>query len=527
MLLSPESDEMIEARERLGRSRRGGRSRTRAADDAGASAKSISKLRRLPPAEYLNEQQIDLVHDYSMRVLEETGIEFMLPEALDILEQKGCRVDRSTGRAYMPRAVVEDWIAKAPSSFDLQGMTRESRITIGGDNISFGSVASAPNTFHSKRGRETGSHEGFRDLLKISHALPTCTFMSGYPVEPIDLPVNTRHLDCYKDMLTLTDKPFRAYAIGQTRIRDALEMIQIAHRVDDAEMAATPRLITNMNVNSPLKIDGPLLVGAMEMVRAGQIVVVTPVAFSGAMSPISLSGTLIQFNAECLAGIAFLQMVQPGAPVMYGSVLATIDMKSGAPILGSPELVTGFIATGQLARRYGIPMRGFLGATSKATDAQAAHETFMCLWANVMAGVHCVFHAHGLLDGGLIASYEKAILDSDLIGIMQAISSEIDFSDADEALAAIDEVGPGGHFLGSSHTMSRYQDAFHTPILSDWRPFETWSEDGAQETSARAEAYYEDLLKNYTPPSVDPVVASALDDFVARRKAEIGNNEVD
>ena len=518
---------MTEAEEKLGRSRRGGRGRTRAVGERGASTQESSKVRRLPPAEFLIEQQINLVHDYSMRVLEETGIEFMLPEALDILEQNGCRVDRSSGRAYMPRAVVEDWIAKAPSSFDLQGMTHESRIMIGGDKISFGSVASAPNTFHSQRGRETGSQQGFRELLKISHALPSCTFMSGYPVEPIDLPVNTRHLDCYKDMLTLTDKPFRAYAIGKTRIRDALEMIRIAHRVDDAEMAVTPRLITNMNVNSPLKIDGPLLVGAMEMVRAGQIVVVTPVAFSGAMAPISLSGTLIQFNAECLAGIAFLQMVNPGAPVMYGSVLATIDMKSGAPILGSPELVTGLIATGQLARRYGIPMRGFLGATSKATDAQAAHETFMCLWANVLAGVHCVFHAHGLLDGGLIASYEKAVLDSDLIGIMQAISSDVDFSDADEALTAIDEVGPGGHFLGSSHTLSRYQDAFHTPILSDWRPFETWSEDGALETAARAEAYYEDLLKNYVTPSIDPAVVAALDAFVARRKAEIGSHEID
>jgi len=520
---------MIETGEKqLGRARRGGRDRTaRAAKAKGATPQPISKVRRIKPAEFLTEAQLDLVHDYSMRVLEETGIEFMLPEALDILEANGCRVDRDTGRACMPRAVVEEWVAKAPSQFHLQGASEASRITIGGDNIAFGSVASAPNTFHTKEGRQTGSQEGFRDLLKISHTLPTCTFMSGYPVEPIDLPVNTRHLDCYNDMLTMTDKPFRVYAIGKTRIRDALEMVRIAHGVGDEELAKTPRLITNMNVNSPLKVDGPLLEGAMEMTRAGQIVVVTPVAFSGAMAPISLSGTLIQFNAECLAGIAFLQMVAPGARVMYGSVLATIDMKSGAPILGSPELVTGFVATGQLARRYNIPMRGFLGATSKATDAQAAHETLMCLWANVLAGVHCVFHAHGLLDGGLIASYEKAILDSDLIGIMQVISSEVDFSDADEALAAIDEVGPGGHFLGSSHTMSRYENAFHQPILSDWRSFETWDEDGSPETTARAEKYYQDVLKNYQPPKIAPEIVEKLSAFVARRKTEIGNTEID
>lgn len=519
---------MIEpAESRLGSSRRGGRARTSRSARQTTNARPISKVRGIKPAEFLTQQQIDLVHDYSMRVLEKTGIEFMLPEALDILEANGCRINRENGRAYMPRAMVEEWIAKAPSHFHVQGMTEESRIMIGGDNIAFGSVASAPNTYHVGQGRQTGSQEGFRDLLKISHMLPTCTFMSGYPVEPIDLPVNTRHLDCYQDMLTMTDKPFRVYAIGKTRIRDALEMVRIAHRIDDAELARTPRLITNMNVNSPLKLDGPLLEGAMEMVRAGQIVVVTPVAFSGAMAPISLSGTLIQFNAECLAGIAFLQMVQPGAPVMYGSVLATIDMKSGAPILGSPELVTGFVAMGQLARHYGIPMRGFLGATSKATDAQAAHETLMCIWANVLAGVHCVFHAHGLLDGGLIASYEKAVLDSDLIGIMQVISSEVDFSDADEALAAIDEVGPGGHFLGSSHTMSRYEDAFHTPILSDWRPFETWNEDGARETAARAQKYYLDALNNYQPPAVEPGIIKELEAFVARRKAEIRSDEID
>ncbi len=509
-----------------GRPRRGGRARTQKSNAQSQAVAPISKVRRIRPAEFLSAQQIDLVHDYSMRVLEETGIEFMLPEALDILEENGCRIDRETGRAYMTRAVVEKWVAQAPSTFDLQGMTDGSRITIGGDSISFGSVASAPNTFNSSKGRETGTQEGFRDLLKISHALPTCGFMSGYPVEPIDLPVNTRHLDCYRDMLTMTDKPFRVYAIGKTRVRDALEMVRIAHGADAEAIAKTPRLITNMNVNSPLKVDGPLLEGAMEMVRAGQIVVVTPVAFSGAMAPISLSGTLIQFNAECLAGIAFLQMVKPGAPVMYGSVLATIDMKSGAPILGSPELVTGFVATGQLARRYGIPMRGFLGATSKAVDAQAAHETLMCIWANVLAGVHCVFHAHGLLDGGLIASYEKAILDSDLIGIMQVISSEVDFSDADEALAAIDEVGPGGHFLGSSHTMSRYTDAFHTPILSDWRPFETWNEDGAQDTAERARGLYEKILADYVPPHVAPEIIAALDAFVEKRKSEIGSDDI-
>lgn len=506
------------------RSRRGGRSRV--SGKPTNSQGHVSNKRRIPVAEFLTRQQLDLVHDYSMQVLEKTGIEFMLPEALDILEQNGARIDRETGRAYLPRAVTEKWVAKAPSSFTLSGASPETSIILGGDHIAFGSVASAPNALSVETGRTTGTQASFRDLLKISHSLATCSFISGYPVEPVDLPVNTRHLDCYHDLLTLTNKPFRVYGIGETRVRDAIEMVKIAHGISAEEMKASPRIITNMNVNSPLRVDGPLLLGAMEMVRNGQAVVVTPVAFSGAMSPISLSGTLIQFNAECLAAIAFLQMVQPGAPVMYGSVLATVDMKSGAPILGSPELVTGFVATGQLARRYNIPMRGFLGATSKAVDAQAAHETLMCIWANVLAGAHCVFHAHGLLDGGLIASYEKAILDSDLIDIMQVISSDVDFSDADEALAAIDEVGPGGHFLGASHTLARYTDAFHTPKLSDWRPFEFWKDDGSPDTQTRATKYARDLLENYTTPTVDPDVVAKLEAFVTRRKAEIGKAEI-
>ena len=457
-----------------------------------------------------------------MRVLEKTGIEVMLPEALDVLEENGARVDRETSRVHLPREVTEHWVAKAPSCFDLLGISNERTIRFGGDSVAFGSVASAPNSLGAERGREAGTQRAFRELLKLSHSLDTCSFMSGYPVEPIDLPVETRHLDCYLDFLTLTDKPFRVYGIGETRVRDAIEMVCIAHGVDRDELRKAPRLITNINVNSPLRVDGPLLEGAIEMVRNGQIVVVTPVAFSGAMSPISLSGTLIQFNAECLAAIAFLQMIKPGAPVMYGSVLAAIDMKSGAPILGSPELVTGFVATGQLARHYDIPMRGFLGATSKAVDAQAAHETLMCIWANVLAGAHCIFHAHGLLDGGLIASYEKAVLDSDLIGIMQSISSEIDFSDADEALAAIDEVGPGGHYLGASHTLSRYSDAFHTPLLSDWRPFEFWSDDGALDSAARATRFVRDLIDSYEPPAIETDLRECLKAFVARRKIEIG-----
>ena len=486
----------------------------------------VAEKRPFAPASVLTEAQIDLVHEYSMRVLEEIGLEFMLPEAWDILEQSGAIVDRDTGLTKMPRSLVESSIAKAPSKFQLVSANPVNSFTIGGDNIRYGSVASAPNVLDTERGRRPGDFESFRDLLKISHQLDTCTFMSGYPVEPVDVAVNVRHLECYREMLTLTDKPFRIYAIGETRVTDALEMIGIAHQIDRDELKRHPRTLTNLNVNSPLKVDGPLLTGAIQMALNKQIVVVTPVAFAGAMSPITLSGSLVQFNAECLGVIAFLQMLSPGTPVMYGTVISNIDMKSGAPTFGTPEMVTGMIATGQLARRYDVPMRGYLCSSSKAVDAQAAYETEVSLWANILAGVHLVFHAHGFLDAALISSYEKAVLDADLIGMMQATPPTIDFSDLDEAFEAIRDVGPGGHYLGAAHTMERYRTAFYRSSLSDWQPYEHWVSSGSVETSERARDAWHSLLDGYTKPDIEPEIRRLLDEFVERRRREIGSDEL-
>ena len=508
------------------RTKRGRRRRDAQQDAAQPAPPPMPKRRGLPPATVLTEEQIQDVHAYSTRLLDEVGIEFMLPEAWDILEANGARVDRDTGMVRMDRPLIEHCVAQAPATFTLKGRTPGRDIAFGGDAIAYGSVASAPNAMDAVRRRSPGDQSRFRDLLKISHQLDTCSFFSGYPVEPIDLPANTRHLDCYGDLLTMTDKPFRIYAIGKTRVRDALEMVCLGHGIDLEAARTVPRLITNLNVNSPLRIDAPLLEGAIEMARNGQIVVVTPVAFSGAMTPITLSGTLVQFNAECLATIAFLQMVRPGAPVMYGTVFANVDMKTGAPVLGSAEMTTGMIATGQLARHYGIPMRGFLGSSSKAPDAQAAYETMICLWANVLAGVHCVFHAHGLLDTGLISSYEKAVLDSDLIGMMQVVSPSVDFSDIGEAYDAIKSVGPGGHFLGADHTMARYRTATHTPLLSDWRAYEFWESDGAKDTASRATEKWKELLEAYEPSELTPGTSEALSDYILRRKSEIGNAEI-
>lgn len=458
--------------------------------------------------------------------MRDVGLEFALPEAWEILEREGAEVDRDTGMVRFDPDAVEQWLAKAPASFTIGARDTTRSLHIGGDNIAYGSAASTPNVMDMDTGRRPGNASDFQKLVKLNHSLDTVDFFSGYPVEPIDLPVNSRHLDCNHDLLTLSDRVIRLYGIGRTRVDDGLEMISLAHGISRDELASSPRALTVLNVNSPLKVDTTLLLGAMEMVRNGQAVVVTPVAFAGAMSPITLSGSLIQHNAECLGVVAFLQMVRPGAAVLYGSIITNVDMKSGAPAFGTPETVTGTIATGQLARRYHLPTRLFSACSSNTVDAQAAYETLFSLWACYLAGVNLAFHAHGYLETGLITSFEKTILDSELVGMMNALARPIDLSDAEEALAAIKEAGPGGHFFSTQHTMARYKTAFHSPMLSDWRPYEFWLEDGGKDYAQRANVKWKQLLEGYQKPAIDPGVEQALTEFVARRKQEIGAADI-
>ena len=482
--------------------------------------------RVLKPAEILSEEDIERIHQYSLRLLRDVGLEFALPEAWEILEREGARVDRNTGMVRFDPDAVEEWIAKAPSEFSITARNPGRSLRIGGNSIVYGSAASTPNTIDQDKGRRPGNAADFRQLVKLNHSLDSVDFFSGYPVEPIDLAVNTRHLDCNFDLLTLSDRAIRLYAIGRTRIDDGLNMIALAHGISREELNKSPRSMTVLNVNSPLKVDEVLLQGAMEMVRSGQAVIVTPVAFAGAMSPITLSGSLIQHNAECLGVVAFLQMVRPGAQVFYGSIITNVNMKTGSPAFGTPETVTGTIATGQLARKYNLPTRLFSACSSNAVDAQAAYETLFSLWACYLAGVNLVFHAHGYLETGLMTSFEKTVLDSDLIGMMNALARPIDLADADEAFAAIKEAGPGGHFFSTEHTMSRYQTAFHAPMLSDWRSFEQWQEDGGQEYVQRANTKWKEVLEAYQKPAIDPGIEEAMSQFVSRRKQEIGTSNI-
>ena len=482
--------------------------------------------RAYTPVDVFSADEEDYVHRMSLRILEEIGLKFLSPDTWPILEQNGCNVDRNTGMVHMPGDVVEHFLALAPSHFTMKARNPANDLHVGGDYIHYGSASSAPNVIDAKRGRRPGTQADFRDLVRLNHMLGTVAFHSGHPVEPIDTPVNTRHLLSAYDWHTLSDKVTRIYAIGRTRVRDSIAMAEIAHGISHEEMQRAPRLHGSINVNSPLVVDAPLSEAAMDIALSGQANVVSPVAFAGAMSPITLSGSVIQCNAECIGFIAFLQMVKAGAPCFYGVLTTPVDMKSGAPAMGVPETVTGTLANGQMARRYKLPQRVMLGSTSVAPDAQSAYESMFSLWAAQLSGAHIVYHAHGWMEGGLTTGFEKTILDSEMIGMMGALKGGIDLSDAEEAFEAIKEVGPGGHFLGCEHTMKRYQSAFHAPMLSDWRPYEFWQDAGSPDAQARATEKWEAMLEAYRPPQIDAGIRDALADYVAKRTRELGDSDI-
>ena len=490
-------------------------------------AKPVQQMRRAyQPVNILSEEQEQRVHELSLKLLQEIGLKIMLPQAWPILEANGCRVDRDSGMTCFPPEVVEEFLGKAPCEFVMKARNPANDLSIGGDIIHYGSASSAPNVLDEINGRRPGTQADFRKLVKLNHMLSSVAFHSGHPVEPIDTPVNTRHLLSAYDWHTLSDKVTRIYAIGKTRVIDSLNMVKIAHGIDDAELAKSPRLHGSINVNSPLVMDAPLLEAAMEIAKAGQANVVSPVAFAGAMSPITLSGSIVQCNAEAIAVIAFLQMVAAGAPCFYGVLTTPVDMKSGAPAMGVPETVTGTLANGQMARRYQLPQRVMLGSTANTPDAQSAYETMFSLWAAQLSGAHFVYHAHGWMEGGLTTGFEKTVLDAEMIQMMGALQPEIDFSDAEEVFEAIAGVGPGGHFLGTEHTLKRYESAFHAPMLSDWRPYEFWQADGSHDTAWRATKKWQELLEAYQPPKMDPGIEQALSEYVRTRTAELGDSDI-
>jgi len=474
------------------------------------------------PIEVLDPEQLAKIEDASFRILETIGLEFLHDGALDRLEKIGAKVDRDTKRVYLDRAMVLEHVAKAPSQFVLHARNPQRSVTIGGNNVVFSSVSSAPNVSDLDNGRRPGTRADFQNLLRIAQSLNIVHTISGYPVEPTDLPPATRHLDAQYDYITLTDRIWMPSGIGPGRVKDALALDCIARGISEDEAARRPGLHTVINTNSPLRVDQQMIDGLEFLAEHGQSVIVTPFTLSGAMAPATLAGALALQNAEALGVIAYMQMVKPGSPSIYGCFTSNVDMKSGAPAFGTPEYTRAAMAGGQLARRYNLPYRSSNCSTSNTVDAQAAYESCMAVWGSVMGGANMIKHGAGWMEGGLVASYEKMILDAEILQTMGEALQPFAVDEDAIGIEAIREVGPGGHFFGSPHTLARYETAFYAPMLSDWRNYETWREAGALDTAQRANAIWKQLLADYEKPPIDPGIDEALKDYIERRKKEGG-----
>lgn len=472
------------------------------------------------PTEVLTADQVEVIHRASLRILSDTGMDFLHPDALVILAGAGAVIDGE--RARIPPEVIEEAISTAPGRFTLHARNPSHDLRIGDDAVAFCEVASAPNVSDLEGGRRPGNRDDYRNLLRLGQTFNVIHAFGGYPTEPIDLPPATRHLDALSDMVCLTDKVFHAYALGRQRILDALEMVRIARGITPDQLSREPSLFTIVNTSSPLRLDGPMIEGLIEMARLHQAVVITPFTLAGAMAPASLAGALALQNAEALAGITLTQLVSPGSPVMYGGFTSNVDMRSGSPAFGTPEYVKAAMAGGQLARRYGIPYRSSNATAANAVDAQAAYEAEMSIWGAVMGGSNLVMHGAGWMEGGLVASFEKLVVDVEILQMMSEFLTPIRVDEAELGLEAIAEVGPGGHFFASPHTLERYETAFYSPLVSNWQNHETWKLAGGVTAEQRAAEIVRQVLADFEPPPLDDAIGAELADFVERRRREGG-----
>ncbi|MEE8274456.1 MAG: trimethylamine methyltransferase family protein, partial [Alphaproteobacteria bacterium] len=415
------------------------------------------------PIEVLSADQIEAIHEASLRVLEELGIDIWSDTALEVLARAGADVDREGRHVRLDRGLVAESIAHAPAEFTLTPRNPARAITMGGDHVNFGLVGGPAHSTDLDRGRRSGVFADTCDLIRLSQCLEVLHLVGGGPVAPTDLPVATRHLETCRACITLTDKVWQSTAFGSIRVDDAIDMLCIARRTSRERLAREPGAIGNVNCNSPLRYDEPMLEGLMALARARQPVIVTPFTLAGAMSPVTLAGALAQQNAEALAGIALAQLVNPGTPVMYGGFTSNVDMKTGAPAFGTPEYMKAALVGGQLARRYGIPYRSSNACAANAVDSQSGYESVFSLWGAIMGGANLVMHGAGWMEGGLHASVEKMVVDADLLQMVAAFLDPVIVDDATMAVEAIAEVGPGGHFFGVQHTQDRYRDAFFRP----------------------------------------------------------------
>jgi trimethylamine--corrinoid protein Co-methyltransferase len=500
--------------------KRGGR---RARSSGGGAAPAIVPhiTRKIPVYELISEEGLETIERNADTVLQEIGIDFRHPPALELFREAGADVRGE--RVHFPRGMCRSIIREsAPRSFVQKARNPERSVVIGGDNTVFAPVYGPPFVRDLDRGRRYAVIEDFRNFVKLAYMLPSLHHSGGTVCEPTDLPVNKRHFDMVYSHIRYSDKPFMGSVTHPERAEDSVAMCRILFGEEFVDRNAV--LINLINANSPMVFDDTML-GACEVyARANQASVISPFILAGAMSPVTAAGTLTQILAEAMAGIAFTQLVRPGSPVVFGTFASSISMQSGAPTFGTPEPAIVLNGAAALARRLGVPFRsGGSLCGSKVPDAQAAYESAQTLLPTVHAGTNFVLHAAGWLEGGLVSSYEKLIMDADQLGMMQVLANGIDLSDNGQALDALREVGPGAHFLGCGHTQENFMSAFYRSTIADNNSFEQWESEGSRDSASRANGIWKRLLNEYQAPPLDPAVDEALQAYMTRRKGEFAD----
>jgi trimethylamine--corrinoid protein Co-methyltransferase len=477
----------------------------------------------MPRYEILSEEAMDVLDRGWRRLVSELGVEFLLPEAVEYFRAAGQKVDGD--KVFLDPEFVLEQAAKAPREFDLQARNPEKSVHIGGDHMVFSGVYGPPFIREGDTRRDAKMAD-FENLVKLAQSFPELDSPGGTICEPEDRPLDSRHLDMVYALQTLSDKPYMGSVISAENARDTIAMGEILFGGAEA-LEHAPVSISLINCNSPLRWDDRMLSAMLEYNRAGQAVIVTPFLLMGAMSPVSIPATLVQQIAEALSGIALTQLVRPGCPVVFGSFLSNTDMQSGSPSFGTPESAIGLLCTGQIARRFGLPFRSGGGLnTSQTVDAQAAYEALMTMLPTFLAGTNFVMHAAGWLEGGLVSCYEKFIVDIELLRMLKHEFRPLEVTEESLAFGAHEEVGSGGHFLGAAHTLEHFRTCFYRPLLSSTENFDRWTKRGGADAAERAGRIWRERLEAYEQPPIDDAVRTELREFVARRRAELGDEPI-
>lgn len=502
---------------RRGRTRGGGGAARRAERSAVSFETARYIERNIPNFEVLTEEALEIIEQNAETVLEEIGVNFLdNPAALQRWRDAGADVDGE--RVRIPRGLARKLCATAPSQFTQHARNPERSVVVGGRNMVLAPVYGPPFVRDAAGGRRYATMADFNKFVKLAYMSKWLHHSGGTVCEPTDVPVNKRHLDMLFAHMTLSDKPFMGSVTEPSRAQDSVDMAGLLFGKDFVQDNTV--MTSLININSPMTFDD-VMMGALEVyAQNNQACIISPFIVGGAMAPVSVAGTLTQVLAETLAGIAYSQLIRPGAPVIMGAFVTSIDMNSGAPTFGTPEAAHITYGAGQLARRLGLPYRSagsFCG--SKLPDAQAAYETANSLNMGLLSGVNFMLHSCGWLEGGLVSSFEKFVMDADQLGTLHHIAKGVSVDENAQAMDAIREVGPGGHYLGCDHTQQNFKSAFWKSDLLDYKPFETWEDEGARDTQALASLRVEKMLADYQQPALDPAIRESLEAFVAEKKA--------